>query len=77
VEPGDMVIVDHMGGDVADGGHCRVATKVNGDGTIDFAQASFTQAEIQTESHADLMGEEHIWILRPNKKRPEGPAAIV
>lgn len=77
VEPGDMLIVDHMGGDVADGGHCRVATKVHGDGTCDFAQASFERAEIQTENFRDLMGEEHIWILRPNKKRPEGATAIV
>jgi hypothetical protein len=77
VEPGDMVIVDHMGSDVADGGHCRVATGVHPDGTVDFAQASHAQAEVQREGVSDLMNEETIWVLRPNKKRPEGPARIV
>ncbi|MBI1945597.1 MAG: peptidoglycan-binding protein [Deltaproteobacteria bacterium] len=76
VEPGDMVIVDHAGPGVADGGHCRVAVTKHGDGSFDFAQASFSQAEKQTESHVDLMGEEHIWVLRPNKRRAEGPAPV-
>lgn len=76
VEPGDMVIVDHAGPGVADGGHCRVAVAKNADGSFDFAQASFTKAEVQTEGHSDLMGEEHIWVLRPNKRRAEGPAPV-
>jgi hypothetical protein len=76
VEPGDMVIVDHAGPDIADGGHCRVAVGKNADGTVEFAQASFSQAEIQTENHVDLMNEEHIWILRPNKRRAEGPTPV-
>ncbi len=76
VEPGDMVIVDHAGPGVADGGHCRVAVAAHGDGSFDFAQASFAQAERQTESYQDLMGEEHIWVLRPNERRAEGPAPI-
>ncbi len=77
VEPGDMLIVDHQGGAVADGGHCRVCTAKNADGTFEFAQASFTQAEIQTEGVQDVIGEEAIWVLRPNKRRPEGPAPIL
>ncbi|MCC7075334.1 MAG: peptidoglycan-binding protein [Deltaproteobacteria bacterium] len=76
VEPGDLVIVDHAGPGVADGGHCRVAVAKHGDGSFDFAQASFSQAERQTESYLDLMGEEHLWVLRPNKRRAEGPAPI-
>ncbi|OGQ26036.1 MAG: hypothetical protein A2138_19075 [Deltaproteobacteria bacterium RBG_16_71_12] len=76
VEPGDMVIVDHAGPGVADGGHCRVAVAKHGDGSFDFAQASYSQAELQTESHVDLMGEEHIWVLRPSKRRAEGPAPV-
>jgi peptidoglycan hydrolase-like protein with peptidoglycan-binding domain len=76
VEPGDMVIVDHLGNDVADGGHCRVAVAKNNDGTFGFAQAGFSAAEIRTENHNALMNEEHIWILRPNKRRPEGPAPV-
>lgn len=71
-----MVIVDHAGPDIADGGHCRVCVGKNRDGTLELAQASFSQAEIQRESHVDLLNEEHVWVLRPNKRRPEGPAPI-
>jgi len=73
-EPGDMVIVDHMGDDVADGGHVRVVTgnntiKPDGSGTLDAAQASHARAEIQQEGVSDFTGEEKIWILRPNRPR--------
>jgi hypothetical protein len=78
VEVGDLVIVDHQGGGPgqSDGGHCRVCVAKNGDGTFEFAQASFDHAEVQHESHLDVMNEEHIWILRPNKRRPEGAAPV-
>jgi hypothetical protein len=76
VEPGDLVIVDHIGTDVADGGHCRVATAVHGDGTFDFAQASQDQAEVKRQDYMAFTNEETIWVLRANKKRPEGPARL-
>lgn len=77
-EPGDMIIVDHLGGDVADGGHCRVVIEndLDGSGVIKCAQASFDAALVRDETLSKFTGEEHIWILRPNKARPEGPAQV-
>jgi hypothetical protein len=77
-EPGDMIIVDHMGGDVADGGHCRVVVKndLASGGNLENAQASFDSALVRSEGVPAFMGEEHIWILRPNKPRAEGPAPV-
>jgi hypothetical protein len=66
-EPGDLIIVDHIGTDVADGGHCRVLVGKNDDGTYEFAQASFDSAQVKTESSGRLTNEETIWILRPNR----------
>ncbi len=64
---GDLIIVDHMGDDVADGGHCRVLVGKNPDGTYEFAQASHDAALVRTEGASRLSGEESIWILRPNR----------
>ncbi|MHC4391377.1 MAG: peptidoglycan-binding domain-containing protein [Planctomycetota bacterium] len=77
-EPGDMIIVDHMGTDVADGGHCRVVVSNNiaNDGTIDCAQASSNEALVRGERVSSFTGEEHIWILRATTKRREGPAPM-
>ncbi len=72
VKPGDLIIVYHMGTDVADGGHCRVALNNaigDGSGTIDCAQASYDAAVTRAETVGAFTGEEHIWILRPNKPR--------
>lgn len=76
-EPGDMIIVDHMGSDVADGGHCRVVVenRFAEDGTVACAQASFDSALVKDERLSSFTGEETIWILRPSKPRPEGAAA--
>lgn len=74
-EPGDLLLVDHMGSDVADGGHVRVvvANHMNDDGTgyVECAQASFNRAEIQNERLGDFTGEEHMWVLKPNRPRAD------
>lgn len=69
LQPGDLLIADHLGTDVADGGHCRVYLGKDADGHHRFAQAAQGQAEIQLEGPADVQGEEHLWILRPNTAR--------
>ncbi len=68
---GDMIIVDHPGDGVADGGHCRVLISKNPDGTWSCAQASQDAAIIREETLDSFVGEEHIWILRPNRPRTE------
>lgn len=74
-EPGDLLMVDHMGSDVADGGHCRVVIANNmdadGSGYVECAQASFSAAEIQNERLSEFTGEEHIWILKPNRPQTD------
>lgn len=77
-EPGDMIIVDHMGGEIADGGHCRVVVKndLASGGTLECAQASFEKAMVRSESISAFTGEERIWILRPNRPRAEGAASV-
>lgn len=69
LEPGDMLIADHVGTEVADGGHCRVYLGKDENGNHRFAQAAQGRAEIQLETPDDVMGEEHLWILRPNTPR--------
>lgn len=69
LEPGDLLIADHVGSDVADGGHCRVFLGKDEDGDYRFAQAGDNAAEVASESAGDLMDEEHLWILRPNTPR--------
>jgi hypothetical protein len=67
-QPGDFLMADHVGTQVADGGHTRVAVanRFHTNGIVSFAQASFDRAEIQDEGITDLEFEEHIWLLRPN-----------
>jgi hypothetical protein len=69
LQPGDLLIADHVGTDVADGGHCRVYLGKDEQGNHRFAQAAQAQAEIQLEGPADVAGEEHLWILRPSTPR--------
>jgi len=78
VQPGDMIIVDHVGSDVADGGHCRVVVENTfaQDGTLKCAQASFDSAQTKTETLSSFTGEESIWILRPNKPRAGGAVPV-
>ncbi|MCP4500659.1 MAG: hypothetical protein GY822_11930 [Deltaproteobacteria bacterium] len=73
VEPGDMIIVDHMGDDVADGGHCRVVVEndLATGGDLLCAQASRNEALTRGESVSSFTGEETIWILRANVARDQ------
>lgn len=70
-KPGDMLIVDHRGDDVADGGHCRVVIdnkmKPDGTGYIACAQASRDSGKVRNEQISRFTGEETLWILRPNR----------
>ncbi|MGI5863436.1 MAG: hypothetical protein ACOX6T_15470 [Myxococcales bacterium] len=70
-QPGDLIIVNHVGPDAADGGHCRVVTENNfeTDGTVDCAQASFDAAMVKQEGVSSFMGEEIVYLLRPCKVR--------
>jgi hypothetical protein len=70
VQPGDFVMADHIGTEVQDGGHTRVAVSSNfaSDGTVAFAQAHFDRAVIEQEGADQLFVEETIWLLRPNRK---------
>ena len=69
IQPGDMVMVDHRGSEVADGGHTRVATSAFDPETMTFeaAQASRNEGLIKTTGYGAFTGEEHIWVLRPNR----------
>ena len=69
IQPGDMVMVDHRGSEVADGGHTRVATSAFDPETMTFeaAQASRNAGLIKTTGYGAFTGEEHIWVLRPNR----------
>lgn len=69
LKPGDLLIADHVGTEVADGGHCRVYLGKDENGNHRFAQAAQGQAETQVEGPDDVMNEEHLWILRPNTPR--------
>jgi len=69
-QPGDCLMEDHPGSQVADGGHTRVtvSNSFHLNGSVAFAQAQFTQSGIQQEGVDDLMGGEHLWLLRPSVK---------
>jgi hypothetical protein len=69
LQPGDLLIADHVGNEVSDGGHCRVFLGRDEAGNYRFAQAGRERAEIRSESAANLVGEEHLWILQPNTVR--------
>jgi peptidoglycan hydrolase-like protein with peptidoglycan-binding domain len=66
-QPGDFLMQDHHGDQVADGGHTRVAVANDFviSGTVSFAQAQFSQAEIQQEGIDDVIFSENLWLLRP------------
>lgn len=72
-KPGDMIIVDHRGDEVADGGHCRVVTsntmKPDGRGTIACAQASRDSGKVRDETLSRFTNESTVWILRANKEQ--------
>lgn len=77
-KPGDMIIVDHRGDEVADGGHCRVVIenrmKPDGTGYIACAQASRDSGKVRDETLSRFTGEETLWILRPNRAREDAIA---
>ncbi len=72
--PGDIVTVDHIGPDTADGGHVRVVVgntlKPDGTGALIAAQARQDKAHIEHDTAAELGDEERIWVLRPVLKAP-------
>jgi hypothetical protein len=78
-QPGDLLMVDHMGTDVSDGGHTRVVMandlQADGTGQIHSAQATMTEGAIRGEGLSSFTGEEHVWILRPNRPRADQPKA--
>lgn len=78
-QPGDLLMVDHLGTDVSDGGHTRVVMgndlQADGSGSIHSAQATMTEAAIRGEGLSSFMSEEHVWILRPNRPRADQPTA--
>lgn len=69
LEPGDLLIADHVGTSVADGGHCRVYVGKDENGQHRFAMAGNDSALVRSEGAGALTGEEHLWILRPNTPR--------
>lgn len=75
--PGDLIMVDHLGTEVADGGHTRVVManelRADGSGVVHSAQATLNAATVRAEGVSAFTNEEHIWILRPN--RPRGGSA--
>lgn len=70
-QPGDFVMADHPGTQIADGGHTRVATTNNfqSSGTVSFAQASFDRAQILNQGVEAFTWDERIWLLRPSWRR--------
>ncbi len=70
-QPGDLLIVNHQGPDIADGGHCRVVVgnNLSKDGTLDCAQASSDAAVVRKEDLSRFTGEEVVWLLRPMRER--------
>jgi hypothetical protein len=68
VQLGDYVLADHLGEEVQDGGHTRVAVSLHADGTVGFAQARQEQSLVEIETVIDFTSEERIWLMRPNRK---------
>jgi peptidoglycan hydrolase-like protein with peptidoglycan-binding domain len=67
-QPGDLLMVDHLGAGVADGGHTRIITvPMNAEGVLEAAQASSDKARVKTHGVGTFTGEETLWILRPNR----------
>ena len=77
-QPGDLLMVKHSGGAVADGGHTRVVMqndmRPDGTGNISSAQATYSEAAIRAEGLSSFTNEDHVWILRPNRPRVQTPA---
>lgn len=69
LKPGDLLIADHLGDAVSDGGHCRVFLGRDDQGNYRFAQAGSERAEVRAEHVDNLLQEEHLWILQPNTPR--------
>ncbi len=72
-------MVDHQGTGVSDGGHTRAVMandlQADGSGSIHSAQATQSEAAIRSEGLSSFSGEEHVWILRPNRPREGQPTA--
>ena len=69
IQPGDLIMVDHLGEGVADGGHTRVATSAfdRETETFEAGMASFAAAEVKTVGVGNFTGEETLWVIRPNR----------
>ena len=69
IQPGDLVMSDHRGDTIADGGHTRVAVSAFDPETMSFqaAQASSDAGRIKDTTYGAFSGEETIWVLRPNR----------
>lgn len=76
-QPGDLILVDHQGDEVSDGGHGRVLLKndlrEDGSGELHAAQAAWAEGTIRREGLSSFTGEEKVWILRPTLRREEKP----
>jgi LysM repeat protein len=76
-QPGDLLMVDHQGTDISDGGHTRVVMandlQADGTGQIHSAQATQSEGAVRGEGLSSFTGEEHVWVLRPNRPRAGQP----
>ncbi|RUS99248.1 hypothetical protein DSM106972_079500 [Dulcicalothrix desertica PCC 7102] len=70
VQPGDFLIVDSEGDQVANGGHVRFAVKndFQNRGNVSFAQAKYESSLTLEEGVDTFMYYEAIWLMRPNSK---------
>lgn len=79
-QPGDLIMVDHRGDGVSDGGHTRVVLSnglsADGTGALESAQATFNDATVRSERLSSFTGEEHVWVLRPNRPRAQGSTTV-
>lgn len=76
-KPGDLILVDHRGDEVSDGGHGRVLMKndlrEDGTGELHSGQATYSEGTIRREGLSSFTGEARVWILRPTLKRTTEP----
>ena len=78
-KPGDLLMANHQGPDVSDGGHTRVVVSNNMDvdGTLDCAQARQDSAQILHEDEnsigriSNYSSEEILYLLRPLRRRED------
>ena len=73
VQPGDVVTVDHPGASGSDGGHVRVCVGRDEQGQPLFAQAKQDSAHVVAETADRFIGEDAMFILRPNTPRQALP----